>query len=134
MSIAIAIDGPAGAGKSTIARLAAKELGYIYVDTGALYRTIGLAAFRRKLTAEDKEQIDIVMMDPPRAGASRAFLEAIGELKPKRVVYVSCGIDTLARDLRVLKKLGYKADTIQPVDLFPHTTGIETVVGLKAIT
>ena len=57
MSIAIAIDGPAGAGKSTIARLAAKELGYIYVDTGALYRTIGLAAFRRKLTAEDKEQI-----------------------------------------------------------------------------
>lgn len=57
MSIAIAIDGPAGAGKSTIARLAAKELGYIYVDTGALYRTIGLSAFRRKLTAEDKEQI-----------------------------------------------------------------------------
>lgn len=57
MSIAIAIDGPAGAGKSTIARLAAKELGYIYVDTGALYRTIGLAAFRRDLTAEDKEQI-----------------------------------------------------------------------------
>ena len=57
MSIAIAIDGPAGAGKSTIARLAAKELGYIYVDTGALYRTIGLAAFRRELTAGDKEQI-----------------------------------------------------------------------------
>lgn len=57
MSIAIAIDGPAGAGKSTIARLAAKELGYIYVDTGALYRTIGLAAFRRGLTAEDKVQI-----------------------------------------------------------------------------
>ena len=57
MSIAIAIDGPAGAGKSTIARLAAKELGYIYVDTGALYRTIGLAAFRRGLTAENKEQI-----------------------------------------------------------------------------
>lgn len=90
-------------------------------------------SFMKKL-AEDKEQIDIVMMDPPRAGASRAFLEAIGELKPKRVVYVSCGIDTLVRDLRVLKKLGYKADTIQPVDLFPHTTGIETVVGLKAIT
>lgn len=57
MSIAIAIDGPAGAGKSTIARLAAKELGFIYVDTGALYRTIGLAAFRRSLTAEDKDAI-----------------------------------------------------------------------------
>ncbi|WP_405346160.1 (d)CMP kinase [Ruminococcus sp.] len=57
MSIAIAIDGPAGAGKSTIARLTAKELGFIYVDTGALYRTIGLAAFRRSLTAEDKDAI-----------------------------------------------------------------------------
>ena len=57
MSIAIAIDGPAGAGKSTIARLAAKELGYIYVDTGAVYRTIGLAASRRNLTAEDKDKI-----------------------------------------------------------------------------
>lgn len=57
MSIAIAIDGPAGAGKSTIARLAAKELGFIYVDTGALYRTIGLAASRRGYTAEDKDAV-----------------------------------------------------------------------------
>ena len=57
MSIAIAIDGPAGAGKSTIARLAAKELGFIYVDTGALYRAIGLSASRRSLTAEDKDAI-----------------------------------------------------------------------------
>lgn len=57
MSIAIAIDGPAGAGKSTIARLAAKELGFIYVDTGALYRTIGLAASRRGFSAQDKAEI-----------------------------------------------------------------------------
>lgn len=62
MSIAIAIDGPAGAGKSTIAKLAAKELGFIYVDTGALYRTIGLAATRRGYTAEDKSEI-IAMLD-----------------------------------------------------------------------
>lgn len=57
MSIAIAIDGPAGAGKSTIARLAAKELGFIYVDTGALYRAIGLAAVRRGYSAEDKADV-----------------------------------------------------------------------------
>ena len=57
MSIAIAIDGPAGAGKSTIARFAAKELGFIYVDTGALYRTIGLAAQRRGFSADDKTVI-----------------------------------------------------------------------------
>jgi cytidylate kinase len=57
MSVAIAIDGPAGAGKSTIARLAAKELGFIYVDTGALYRAIGLAASRKGYTADDKEAV-----------------------------------------------------------------------------
>lgn len=65
MSIAIAIDGPAGAGKSTIAKLAAKELGFIYVDTGALYRAIGLAASRRGLTAEDKPAV-IAMLDEIR--------------------------------------------------------------------
>ena len=55
--IAIAIDGPAGAGKSTIARAAAEQLGFIYVDTGALYRTIGLAAYRRGIAGTDTEGI-----------------------------------------------------------------------------
>lgn len=67
MPIAIAIDGPAGAGKSTIARLAAKELGYIYVDTGALYRAIGLAASRRGIAADDKTAVtamlDVIRID-----------------------------------------------------------------------
>ena len=57
MPIAIAIDGPAGAGKSTIARLAAAELGFIYVDTGALYRAIGLAAKRRGIEPSDKDAV-----------------------------------------------------------------------------
>lgn len=61
MSIAIAIDGPAGAGKSTIARLAAKELGFIYVDTGALYRTIGLAAQRRSIEASDTDAVTAML-------------------------------------------------------------------------
>ena len=61
MSIAIAIDGPAGAGKSTIARLAAKELGFIYVDTGALYRTIGLAVQRRGLDASDTDAVTAML-------------------------------------------------------------------------
>ena len=61
MSIAIAIDGPAGAGKSTIARLAAKELGFIYVDTGALYRTIGLAAQHRGLGASDTAAVTAML-------------------------------------------------------------------------
>ena len=61
MSTAIAIDGPAGAGKSTIARFAAKELGFIYVDTGALYRTIGLAAQRRGLEACDTDAVTAML-------------------------------------------------------------------------
>lgn len=53
MNIAIAIDGPAGAGKSTIAKMAAKELAFIYVDTGALYRAIGLCAYRNSIGSKD---------------------------------------------------------------------------------
>ena len=55
--ISVAIDGPSGAGKSTISRSAAKKFGFIYVDTGALYRTIGLAAFRRGYNTKDKSLI-----------------------------------------------------------------------------
>ena len=57
MSINVAIDGPAGAGKSTISRRAAQALGFIYVDTGALYRTVGLNALRRGLDLENPEAI-----------------------------------------------------------------------------
>mgnify|MGYP000721068760 CR=1 FL=1 len=61
MSVAIALDGPAGAGKSTIAKRAAKALDYIYIDTGALYRTIGLSAMRRNIEpVESKEVSDML--------------------------------------------------------------------------
>lgn len=63
MSIAIAIDGPAGAGKSSLSKEVAKELSFIYVDTGALYRTIGLAASRKGLKKEDKEDIISMLND-----------------------------------------------------------------------
>lgn len=63
MSIAIAIDGPAGAGKSSLSKEVAKELSFIYVDTGALYRTIGLAAFRKGLKKEDKAEIISMLND-----------------------------------------------------------------------
>ena len=64
MSVAIAIDGPAGAGKSTIARMAAAELGFIYVDTGALYRAIGLAATRRGVTSKSFDSAPVIAMLP----------------------------------------------------------------------
>lgn len=81
--------------------------------------------------ANTNKKADVVIMDPPRAGSDKRFLYSLKKLSPERVVYVSCKIETLARDLRLLKKIGYKAEFIQPVDMFPHTTGIETVVILK---
>lgn len=59
--INVAIDGPAGAGKSTIAKAAAKEIGFIYVDTGALYRTVGINALRNKVNMESDEDIASVL-------------------------------------------------------------------------
>lgn len=77
------------------------------------------------------EHIDVVVTDPPRAGCDKRFLDSLCRLSPDRVVYISCKIESLARDLAILKKQGYKAVRIQPVDMFPHTTGIETIVLLE---
>ena len=73
------------------------------------------------------EQVDAVLMDPPRAGASEAFLEALTALQSARVVYISCNPDTQARDLRHLVRVGYRVEVVQPVDMFPHTDHVETV-------
>ena len=68
----IAIDGPAGAGKSSISRAAAANLGFIYVDTGALYRTVALAALKRGLKSEDKEEIIALL---PAIEVSMGFVD-----------------------------------------------------------
>ncbi len=78
--------------------------------------------------AEVGEKADVVITDPPRAGCSLDFLRSLIKLSPKRVVYVSCNPETLARDLRFLARKGYKAEKIQPVDMFPFTEHVETVV------
>lgn len=81
--------------------------------------------------AAEGERFDVLMMDPPRAGASVQFLGAAAAAKPKRIVYVSCKIETLERDLKQLVRCGYQVREIQPVDMFPHTTGIENVCLLE---
>lgn len=73
------------------------------------------------------ERVDVLLMDPPRAGAGRDFLDAVCDMKPPKVVYVSCNPVTQARDLAVLTRGGYKVRCIQPVDMFPHTDHVETV-------
>lgn len=73
---------------------------------------------------------DVLVVDPPRKGCDDALLQTIIEMKPKKVVYVSCNPATLARDLRVLEDGGYKTVEVQPVDMFPHTTHCEAVAKL----
>lgn len=74
---------------------------------------------------------DVIVVDPPRKGCDAKLLDAIGEAKPERVVYVSCDPGTLARDLKHLEGSGYKTVEVQPVDMFPNTKHVETVVKLE---
>lgn len=80
--------------------------------------------------AEKGEKFDVVIMDPPRAGASLEFLRSLVLLAPERIVYISCNPETQARDLSFLTRKGYKVRRIQPVDMFPHTEHIECCVQL----
>ena len=81
--------------------------------------------------AEKGQQADVVIMDPPRTGSDEAFLSSVVRLAPKRVVYVSCGPESLARDLKYLTKHGYRMKECTPVDMFPFTRHVETVVLLS---
>ena len=83
--------------------------------------------------AANGEKADVVFLDPPRSGSTPEFLAAVNRLKPSRVVYVSCDPQTLARDLALFTKKGWKAEKIQPVDMFPFTKHVETIVGLQRI-
>lgn len=74
---------------------------------------------------------DVIVVDPPRKGCDEELLKTIIEMKPKRVIYVSCNPSTLARDLRVLEDGGFKTQKVQPVDMFPQTTHVETVTLLE---
>lgn len=70
---------------------------------------------------------DVVVVDPPRKGCDKKLLDTIIEMKPKKVVYVSCDVGTLARDLSILEQGGYKVIEVQPVDMFPYTHHVECV-------
>lgn len=73
------------------------------------------------------DHVDVVLMDPPRSGSTEDFIRAVAAVKAKKVVYVSCGPDTLARDLGVFKRFGYQAQGAWPVDMFPATEHVEVI-------
>ena len=111
-----------------------QNIRFICKDAGEYLE--GLAQKRSELS--DDEIPTVVVMDPPRSGSSKAFLNSLLKLKPERVVYISCGPESLKRDLEYLlrpkhgKRL-YRVEKIQPVDMFPMTKHVETVVLLTRV-
>ncbi len=81
--------------------------------------------------AGEGRQVDVLFMDPPRAGSTERFMEAACRLSPKKIVYISCNPETLGRDLAFFTAHGYRMKKAQPVDMFPATPGVETVVLLS---
>ena len=76
------------------------------------------------------QRADVIFMDPPREGSTPQFIESVARMAPKRVVYVSCNPETMARDLALLTAKGYHAEGFTPVDLFPQTAHCEVVCAL----
>lgn len=81
--------------------------------------------------ARSGTHVDVVALDPPRAGSTPAFLTAAAELGPRRIVYISCNPATQVRDLEILGHQGYRLCRLTPVDMFPHTEHTETVAVLE---
>ena len=81
----------------------------------------------------DGNKPDVIVLDPPRAGCEERVLEAIAKVRPQRVVYVSCNPASLARDVAILQEKGFVLRKVQPVDMFPHTSHVETVVLMSKV-
>ena len=83
--------------------------------------------------SQAKESFDVVFMDPPRTGSTMQFLSSLVKMKPKKIVYISCGPDTQKRDVQYLLKNGYQMKKLVGVDMFPYTNHVETIVLLTKI-
>ena len=98
----------------------------------AEFVTQDATAFMKELEAsEERPQPLVLLMDPPRAGSAPEFLEAATSLAPERIVYISCNPATQARDVRQLVESGYEVRAVRPVDMFPHTDHVESIVLLE---
>lgn len=95
---------------------------------------LGDATLYMEKLAKTDAKIDCVILDPTRAGTTIKFIKACGKLKPSKIVYISCCAEALARDLKVFETQGYKAQIAKPVDMFPWTDKVETVVILSKLS
>jgi 23S rRNA (uracil1939-C5)-methyltransferase len=118
---------------------AVEQSPFAHADAKANAEALGLANIRHlpgasedwlKKLAASSETFDAVVLDPPRAGAAgiAGWMRTLG---PKRILYVSCNLPTLDRDLDALRDAGYRLERIRPFDLFPQTYGVETLCLLK---
>ncbi len=80
------------------------------------------------LKQKKKAKFDIVVLDPPREGCSKLLIEGLIKQSPKKIVYISCNVATQARDLKQLKRVGYKVKQIKPFDLFVYSNHVECIV------
>ena len=103
--------------------------------SNAKYNGVGNASFRKgdaselMLAASLKgERFDVVFLDPPRAGTTPEFVNACKSVAPEQIVYISCSVETLARDLNLFKKAGFMPQVAQPVDMFPWTEHVEAAI------
>ena len=83
--------------------------------------------------AKNREKIDIIIMDPPREGSTKQFINAIGYLKPREVIYISCDPNTLKRDLFIFMENDYEVISITGVDMFSRTKHVESVCLLSKV-
>jgi 23S rRNA (uracil1939-C5)-methyltransferase len=121
-----------GVDASTAAVEAARENAALNGVPNATFHSLDVGHLEEELPP--RTRFDVVILDPPRAGAGARVMRAIRRLAPTRMVYVSCNPTTLAADLQELISADYAIEAIQPLDLFPHTYHVECVVGLRRIS
>ncbi|MEN6319545.1 MAG: class I SAM-dependent RNA methyltransferase [Syntrophaceae bacterium] len=97
----------------------------------AVFYTGDMACILREQFIRERIPVDIALVDPPRIGLGLDTINALSVLNPPKIVYVSCNPTTLARDLRLMVGFGYSIIRVQPLDMFPQTSHIETVVLLE---
>jgi len=112
------------------ARQNAKHNGIQTAEFIAADATEYLTSLAKSERRKPDEQL-VLFMDPPRAGSTEEFIMSAAALNPNRIVYISCNPQTQLRDLRQFQQCGYLVKSIQPVDMFPHTPHVETVVLLS---
>lgn len=97
---------------------------FVCADASAYFKTM----------AKAKEHIDILFLEPTKKGTDERFLAAAIKMDPRKIIYISCNVDTLERDLRYITRFGdYRVVGFQPVDLFPYTEHIETIALIEKI-